>query len=103
MTTEIVIRGGGWFSSAVICRSAYRSRYSPSIRFSHLGFRVVREKKKKEKKIEYRVYRGGSWYSTADNCRSAARYWRSPSDRSLRLGYGSLLGFRVLKESKDDN
>tara|TARA_R110002110_G_scaffold379389_1_gene589904 strand:- start:138 stop:434 length:297 start_codon:yes stop_codon:yes gene_type:complete len=98
MTTKIVIRGGGWLSSAGICRSAYCDWDSPSIRYGSLGFRVV-----KEKKVEYRVYRGGSWYSTADNCRSAARYWRSPSDRSLRQGYGSLLGFRVIKESKDDN
>ena len=98
MTTKSVNRGGGWISLADVCRSAYRGRNSPSYRLSDLGFRVV-----KEKKVEYRVYRGGSWYSTADNCRSADRYWRSPSDRSLRLGYGSLLGFRVLKESKDDN
>jgi len=92
MTTEIVIRGGGWVSTADYCRSANRYWNSPSYRFSYLGFRVV-----KEKKVEYRVNRGGSWVSTAVYCRSAFRVRDSPSDRSLNLG------FRVLKESKDDN
>ena len=95
MTTEIVIRGGGWFSSAVICRSADRSWDSPSYRDDNLGFRVLREKKKK--KVEYRVIRGGSWYYTAEDCRSADRGGINPSNRF------SHYGFRVLKESKDDN
>jgi len=95
MTTEIVIRGGGWFSSAGICRSANRYGYSPSHRYSNLGFRVIKEKKKK---IEYRVLRGGSWSSPAGYCRSGFRYGFSPS---FRFNFG--LGFRVLKESKDDN
>jgi formylglycine-generating enzyme required for sulfatase activity len=36
-----VIRGGGWFDVAVTCRSAYRNRYSPSLRRGDIGFRVV--------------------------------------------------------------
>ena len=36
-----VLRGGGWNGTAAICRSAYRNRFSPSIRFVGLGFRVV--------------------------------------------------------------
>ena len=92
MTTEIVIRGGGWFSSAGICRSANRYGYSPSHRYSNLGFRVV-----KEKKVEYRVLRGGGWYCTAELCRSADRFGLLPSYRNYDRG------FRVIKESKDDN
>ena len=98
MTTEIVIRGGSWNSTAVICRSAIRYWNSPSGRDSYLGFRVLREKKKKEKKVEYRVLRGGSWSSPAGYCRSGFRYGFSPS---FRFNFG--LGFRVIKESKDDN
>ena len=89
MTTEIVIRGGGWFGSAVICRSANRYGYPPSHRYSNLGFRVV-----KEKKVEYRVIRGGSWYYTAEDCRSA---YRSRLIPSIRL---SVSGFRVIKEQR---
>ena len=94
MTTEIVNRGGSWYSSADYCRSANRGWDLPSFRYDILGFRVIREKKKK---VEYRVLRGGSWYSTAGYCRSASRYWYSPPSRY------SNDGFRVIKESKDDN
>jgi len=97
MTTEIVIRGGSWNSLAVLCRSAIRYGNSPSGRDSYLGFRVVKEKKKKEKKIEYRVNRGGCWYGPAVYCRSAYRVRNNPS---LRNYYN---GFRVIKENKDDN
>ena len=36
-----VFRGGGWYSDASICRSAYRSWFSPGIRNYFLGFRVA--------------------------------------------------------------
>ena len=36
-----VIRGGSWSDSASSCRVAYRNIYSPGIRISYLGFRVV--------------------------------------------------------------
>ena len=34
-------RGGGWYFSARYCRSAYRGRYSPGIRYNGLGFRLL--------------------------------------------------------------
>ncbi|MCK5197300.1 MAG: formylglycine-generating enzyme family protein [Spirochaetales bacterium] len=37
-----VHRGGGWSLYASICRSANRDSFSPSFRFSNLGFRLVR-------------------------------------------------------------
>lgn len=37
-----VVRGGSWYSIARYVRSAHRNRLSPSIRFSHLGFRFAR-------------------------------------------------------------
>jgi len=37
-----VFRGGCWNFDARICRSAFRSRYSPSYRYDNLGFRLVR-------------------------------------------------------------
>ncbi|GHV46062.1 hypothetical protein AGMMS49546_33370 [Spirochaetia bacterium] len=37
-----VYRGGSWYSSAVIMRSAFRRSYTPSARYSSIGFRVVR-------------------------------------------------------------
>ncbi len=37
-----VVRGGGWYSSAHNCRSAYRSRYWPDRRDSYIGFRLCR-------------------------------------------------------------
>jgi formylglycine-generating enzyme required for sulfatase activity len=37
-----VIRGGCWGSSSAGLRSAYRGGFNPSIRFSHFGFRLVR-------------------------------------------------------------
>ncbi len=39
--SDRVIRGGSWYCDAVICRSAFRSRYVPSIRGLNLGFRVA--------------------------------------------------------------
>ena len=36
-----VDRGGGWYDSASVCRVAYRSYYTPSIRGIDLGFRLV--------------------------------------------------------------
>ena len=38
--SDRVIRGGGWFSSAWYCRSAYRLTSATSDRFNYLGFRV---------------------------------------------------------------
>lgn len=38
--TYRVRRGGSWYSSARVCRSAYRDKYQPSIRFDNLGFRL---------------------------------------------------------------
>ena len=35
-----VSRGGSWFNSGSYLRSAYRSRYDPSLRSSGIGFRV---------------------------------------------------------------
>jgi formylglycine-generating enzyme required for sulfatase activity len=40
-----VNRGGCWYYSSWRCRSAFRSWYSPSDRYSDLGFRLVREAK----------------------------------------------------------
>ncbi len=37
-----VLRGGGWFSDPALCRSADRSRDSPTSRNSFVGFRIVR-------------------------------------------------------------
>ena len=39
-----VLRGGGWGDFPGCCRSAYRYYYVPSIRYSHLGFRVARSR-----------------------------------------------------------
>jgi len=37
-----VVRGGGWYSFARRCRSAFRFRWSPGIRDLNVGFRLVR-------------------------------------------------------------
>jgi formylglycine-generating enzyme required for sulfatase activity len=37
-----VIRGGGWYSNAVDCRSALRSGGAPGYRYGYLGFRLLR-------------------------------------------------------------
>jgi len=37
-----VYRGGSWYSSAEICRSAYRLIYNPDCKGGYLGFRLVR-------------------------------------------------------------
>lgn len=39
--TNRVYRGGGWDIFAGYCRSSYRDRYAPGIRFINLGFRLV--------------------------------------------------------------
>ena len=39
-----VDRGGGWYSDAKFVRSAIRGSFSPGIRFSGIGFRLVRTK-----------------------------------------------------------
>jgi formylglycine-generating enzyme required for sulfatase activity len=39
---ERVNRGGCWLSDPVLCRAAYRDRFTPGNRNSHLGFRVAR-------------------------------------------------------------
>jgi formylglycine-generating enzyme required for sulfatase activity len=36
-----VYRGGGWFGSAEVCRSAFRDRFVPAYRSAILGFRAV--------------------------------------------------------------
>jgi len=36
-----VIRGGSWFSNAVLCRSAYRHNFAPDLRYYYVGFRLV--------------------------------------------------------------
>ncbi|MCP4692670.1 MAG: SUMF1/EgtB/PvdO family nonheme iron enzyme [Desulfobacterales bacterium] len=36
-----VLRGGGWFNSARVCRSAYRGRLSPGNRGMNIGFRLA--------------------------------------------------------------
>jgi formylglycine-generating enzyme required for sulfatase activity len=36
-----VLRGGGWFNDASVCRVAIRSNNEPDFRFSFIGFRVV--------------------------------------------------------------
>lgn len=40
--SDRVVRGGGWYSDAVNCRSANRSFGAPGNRSVHLGFRLVR-------------------------------------------------------------
>ena len=37
---ERVVRGGGWISSAKLCRSANRGRFHPEFTRSYLGFRI---------------------------------------------------------------
>jgi formylglycine-generating enzyme required for sulfatase activity len=37
-----VIRGGSWNYPSVVCRSAYRGRIDPNLKYSSTGFRVVR-------------------------------------------------------------
>ncbi|MFN0088031.1 MAG: formylglycine-generating enzyme family protein [Blastocatellia bacterium] len=37
-----VVRGGGWFSNAVGCRSAYRNLADPGYRLGDVGLRLVR-------------------------------------------------------------
>ncbi len=37
-----VLRGGGWFYDAGICRSAFRDYWRPGCRNSNLGFRLAR-------------------------------------------------------------
>ena len=37
-----VVRGGSWYSSAVICRSAYRYGLAPGVRSDDVGFRLSR-------------------------------------------------------------
>jgi len=34
-------RGGCWFNSATLCRSAYRYRFGPGERDNSLGFRLA--------------------------------------------------------------
>ena len=41
MATTRVFRGGGWLSTAMVCRSAYRFGYEPGFRSLYLGFRVA--------------------------------------------------------------
>ncbi|MDJ0839255.1 MAG: formylglycine-generating enzyme family protein [Acidobacteriota bacterium] len=40
---EYVLRGGGWGDFAETCRSACRFKYSPRIRVSNVGFRILME------------------------------------------------------------
>jgi predicted NACHT family NTPase/formylglycine-generating enzyme required for sulfatase activity len=40
--SDRVLRGGGWYFGALICRSAYRGYYSPDYRNDNLGFRLSR-------------------------------------------------------------
>ena len=37
-----VLRGGSWFRSGRLCRSAYRDHFDPSRRYSYIGFRLAR-------------------------------------------------------------
>ena len=39
--SDRVLRGGSWYDSASLCRSAFRIRFYPSYRFSNLGFRLA--------------------------------------------------------------
>jgi formylglycine-generating enzyme required for sulfatase activity len=39
--SDRVRRGGGWDDVGQVCRSAYRSGFSPDIRYSRLGFRLA--------------------------------------------------------------
>jgi formylglycine-generating enzyme required for sulfatase activity len=93
MTSNYVIRGGGWNLNSDRCRSAYRYWSSPVAWPSDLGFRVLRSSEVDNKP---RVFRGGSWYDYSGLCRSACRIRHSPDLRLHRLG------FRVIKENKYD-
>jgi formylglycine-generating enzyme required for sulfatase activity len=42
MATARVVHGGGWYSSAVFCRSAFRDGHTPGVRNDALGFRLSR-------------------------------------------------------------
>ena len=96
--SERVIRGGGWASIAVVCRSALRYYGSPSLRYYALGFRLVRTSRNVDPKGpesgSLRVLRGGGWYSYAVLLRSAYRSYLSPS-----LWDGGL-GFRLVRTKK---
>ena len=41
--SDRVARGGRWYASARDCRSAYRNAYYPGIRYSDIGFRLLRQ------------------------------------------------------------
>ena len=93
MTSNYVIRGGGWNLNSDRCRSATRYWSSPAAWPSDLGFRVLRSSEVDNKPW---VFRGGSWYFGSDFCRSAYRFRFTPDSRDYYLG------FRVIKENKYD-
>lgn len=41
-STPAIVRGGGWGSAAMSCRSANRLRSWPHLRYAYLGFRIAR-------------------------------------------------------------
>ena len=41
MGSDRVLRGGGWYDEAALCRSALRFRYYPPDRDYGIGFRVA--------------------------------------------------------------
>jgi formylglycine-generating enzyme required for sulfatase activity len=41
IASDRVTRGGGWYSTAAFCRTAYRSTNVPSIRAVNYGFRLA--------------------------------------------------------------
>jgi formylglycine-generating enzyme required for sulfatase activity len=83
-------RGGCWFGTAEVCRSAYRNRNAPSNRNDYYGFRVV-----KDVEPSTRTLRGGGWYSSSNALASSFLFGRDPSFRSDN-------GFRVVKEINNE-
>ena len=51
-TADRVGRGGSWGDDARLARLSYRGDFGPSDRYRYLGFRIVKNIPKKEKRDE---------------------------------------------------
>lgn len=80
------IRGGSWGHGLGYARAVYRDGFDPDLRYSDVGFRVVKE----DKVLMY--IRGGSWFLNRGVARAVCRSFNGPDYR------GSGLGFRVVRK-----